>query len=57
MEQAANHIDNSYIFAGPACFAISKIAYDKLGKPSFKSSKLVDTAGELTLAARDYRFE
>lgn len=52
VEQAANHIDNSYIFAGPACFAISKMAYEKLGRPSFKSSKLVDTAGELTISAR-----
>ncbi len=52
VEQSANHIDKNYIFAGPACFAITKQVYEKLNKPSFRSTKLTDTAGEITLAAK-----
>lgn len=53
VEQAANHIDGNIKYAGPACFAISKIAYEKLGYPSFRISKLADTGGELTIAAKE----
>jgi hypothetical protein len=52
IEQAPNHINHNNIYAGPACFAISKKTFENLGKPSFKLSDKVDTGGEFTISAK-----
>lgn len=52
IEQAANHIDPNFIYAGPACMAFSKTAYEKMGKPSLMHNQRADTAGELTFEAQ-----
>lgn len=52
VEQEANHLNNKFVFAGPACLSVPKSVYVKLGLPSFKSTKIADTAGQLTLSAK-----
>lgn len=53
VEQAANHIDSNVIYAGPACFAISKTVFEKLNKPSFSSTIRSDIGGEFTFLAKE----
>ena len=53
VEQSANHIDTNFIYAGPACFGITKEVYEKLGKPSFYDNKNFDCGGEITYIARN----
>jgi hypothetical protein len=38
----------SHIYAGPACFGISKQFYNELGRPSFNGTKRSDVGEELT---------
>ena len=54
IEQAANHLDPNFVYAGPACFAFSKKTYEKLKKPSFMHNYRADTAGEFTFSAKKY---
>lgn len=51
VEQLANHIEKSEIFAGPACFIISKKIYEQLGSPSFNANNF-DVGGCLTVLAK-----
>jgi len=46
IEQSANHLDPNFIYAGPACFAITKELYDKLGQISFDGTQRSDVAQE-----------
>lgn len=52
--QVSNHIPpKSHIYAAPAFYAISKKAYDKLGRPSFTETRRSDTAEEISYFAED----
>ena len=51
IEQSANHLSPNFIYAGPACFGITKEVYDKLGKPSFDGTNRSDVAQECTYLA------
>jgi hypothetical protein len=52
--QVSNHIPpKSHIYAAPAFYAISKKAYDKLGRPSFTETRRSDTAEEICYMAED----
>ena len=54
IEQAANHLDPNFVYAGAPCIAITKEAYQKMGSPSFMNNHRADTAGELTFAAKEH---
>ena len=51
IEQTANHLDSNFIYAGPACFGITKQVYDKLGGVSFDGTYRSDIAQEHTYVA------
>lgn len=51
IEQTANHLDSNFIYAGPACFGITKEVFEKLGKPSFDGTYRSDVAQECTYLA------
>ena len=52
--QVSNHIPpKSHIYAAPGFYAISKKAYDKLGRPSFTETRRSDTAEEICYMAED----
>jgi hypothetical protein len=51
IEQTANHLDSNFIYAGPACFAITKDVYNKLGGVSFDGAYRSDIAQEYTYLA------
>ncbi len=47
--QRANHIDNDrHLYVGPFCMSFSRAVYERLGQPSFLSSKRGDVGEELT---------
>lgn len=49
IEQQCNSKTNlEHLYAGPACFAISKKFYDEIGKPSFNETDRSDVGEELT---------
>jgi hypothetical protein len=48
IEQTANHLDSNFIYAGPACFGITKEIYKKLGGTSFDGTHRSDIAQEYT---------
>lgn len=54
IEQANQDIDYNFIYAGPACFAITREAFEKMNKPSFKITKNYDVGGEFTYYAKDF---
>lgn len=45
--------EKKHIYCGPACFAISKIHYLTLGKPSFTETSRADVAEEFTFISRE----
>jgi hypothetical protein len=50
--QVSNHIHpKSHIYAAPGFYAMSKKAYDKLGRPSFTETMRSDTAEEICYLA------
>jgi hypothetical protein len=51
IEQTANHLDSNFIYAGPACFGITKDVYNKLGSVSFDGTYRSDIAQEHTYLA------
>lgn len=52
--QVSNHIPpKSHIYAAPGFYAISKKAYDKLGRPSFTETRRSDTAEEISYLAEE----
>jgi hypothetical protein len=52
--QVSNHIPpKSHIYAAPGFYAISKKAYDKLGRPSFTETRRSDTAEEICYMAEE----
>lgn len=51
IEQTANHLDSNFIYAGPACFGITKDVYNKLGGVSFDGTHRSDIAQEYTYLA------
>ncbi len=54
IEQTCNcNTSIGHIYAGPACFAITKNTYEKLGKPSFCENIRSDVAQELTHVCRE----
>ena len=46
IEQSANHLNPNFIYAGPACFAITKDIYNKLNQASFDGTHRSDIAQE-----------
>ena len=44
IEQSANHLNPNFIYAGPACFGITKNVFNKLGKLSFEGTFRSDVA-------------
>jgi hypothetical protein len=51
IEQQCNSKTNlEHIYAGPACFAISKKFYAEIGQPSFNETERSDVGEELTFA-------
>jgi hypothetical protein len=48
IEQSANHLNPDFIYAGPACFGITKSIYDKIGGVSFDGTHRSDVAQEYT---------
>jgi len=58
IEEAPNHVDYRNVYAGPACFGITRVVYDKIGKPTFMGKAgRCDTAGELTFAAQKHNVD
>ena len=51
IEQTANHLDPNFIYAGPACFGITKELYNKLGQVTFDGNYRSDIAQEYTYLA------
>lgn len=52
--QVSNHIPpKSHIYAAPGFYAMSKIAYDNLGQPSFTETYRSDTGEELCYIAEE----
>lgn len=51
--QAANHLDPTFIYAGPMFLCLSKRTWNALGRPSLRADDEFDVAGRLTAAARD----
>jgi len=52
--QVSNHIPpKSHIYAAPGFYAISKKAYDKLGRPGFTETRRSDTAEEISYIAEE----
>jgi hypothetical protein len=52
--QVSNHIlPKSHIYAAPGFYAISKKAYEKLGRPSFTETRRSDTAEEICYMAEE----
>ena len=52
-EQAANHVDYRQVYAGVVAFGVTKVAYEKLGRPTFVGTAgRCDTGGEFTIAAK-----
>ena len=52
--QVSNHIPpKSHIYAAPGFYAISKKAYDRLGRPSFTETRRSDTAEEICYMAEE----
>lgn len=52
--QVSNHIPpKSHIYAAPGFYAISKKAYDKLGRPGFTETRRSDTAEEISYLAEE----
>ena len=50
--QVANHIaPQTHIYAGPGFYAISKKAYEKLGRPNLQATESVDTAEAISYIA------
>lgn len=49
IEQQCNSNESiDHIYAGPACFGISKVFYEEIGKPSFQENKRSDVGEEIT---------
>lgn len=54
IEQQCNANESvNHIYAGPACFAITRDFYEKLGEPSFSENRRSDVAEELTHIAEE----
>jgi hypothetical protein len=52
--QRANHIDNNeHLYAAPFCLALTRTAYDALGRPSFVETSRGDVGEELTYIAEE----
>lgn len=52
--QVSNHIwPKTHVYAAPGFYAISKKAYDKLGRPSFTETSRSDTAEEICYLAEE----
>jgi hypothetical protein len=56
IEQRAGHISD-HIYAGPACFLISKEFYKKLGNPKFNANHRGDVGQELTHLCQEKNYE
>ncbi|HCY38078.1 MAG: hypothetical protein DKM50_09225 [Candidatus Margulisiibacteriota bacterium] len=54
IEQQCNcNASVNHIYAGPACFLITKDLYEKLGRPSFTENYRSDVAEEITYICQD----
>lgn len=53
IEQLTNHIKDSEIYAGPACFLISKKTYVEMGFPSYEGRSNADCGQHLSILAKE----
>jgi hypothetical protein len=53
IEQSRDSSDPNITYAGPACIAVTKTTYEKLGNPTFMNTHRADSAGELTVMAKE----
>lgn len=52
--QRANHIDNgAHLYVGPFCMALSRVLWNRLGRPSFEPTPRGDVGEALTYACED----
>jgi hypothetical protein len=56
IEQKTSHLNND-IYAGPACFCISKNFYNLLGKPKYNATYRGDVGEELSHICREKNYE
>jgi hypothetical protein len=49
--QRASHIPNSIVYVSPCFMVLTRVVWEKMGKPSFKATERCDVAGEVTHAA------
>jgi hypothetical protein len=57
IEQHSNRLPDTVPYAGPACFAISKETYNKLGQPAYNETTRSDVAEELSYVSREKNVE
>jgi len=57
IEQHSNRLSDTIPYAGPACFAISKETYNKLGQPAYNETTRSDVAEELSYISREKNVE
>jgi hypothetical protein len=56
IEQKTSHLNND-VYAGPACFCVSKKFYELLGSPNYNATGRGDVAEELTHLCREKNYE
>ncbi len=56
IEQKTSHLNND-IYAGPACFCISKSFYDLLGRPKYNATGRGDVGEELSHICREKNYQ
>jgi hypothetical protein len=54
VQQVCYNKNKDFIYAGPACFAITRSVYEKMNKPTFDLSDDYDAGGEFTKKAIEY---
>lgn len=56
IEQSSQHVKPNFIYAGPACFSITKKLYEKINKPSFDGIFMrSDVAEEISYSCLNYK--
>jgi hypothetical protein len=56
IEQKTSHLNND-VYAGPACFCISKSFYDLLGRPKYNATGRGDVGEELSHICREKNYQ
>jgi hypothetical protein len=56
IEQKTSHLNND-VYAGPACFCVSKSFYDLLGRPKYNATGRGDVGEELSHICREKNYQ